>query len=133
MQRSRQFAKAKEVKEVEELKGRTTCHGCGRRGHWAKECPQPKGSSKGSKPGSTAHASASGAAAVETVNDQVADFVAAVSSLESLVDRVRAQVTNKVHFTGVSSGVSIGVEPRVRSFGLRMRSYNCGGICVARV
>ena len=43
LQKTRQFAKAKEVKrsfrvEVEEMKRHSTCNRCGCKGHWAREC-----------------------------------------------------------------------------------------------
>eukprot|EP00435_Cladocopium_sp_Y103_P019567 s2754_g4.t1 len=100
LQRSRQFAKAKEVKrsfrvEVEELKARTTCHRCGKRGHWAKECSQPKGASKGSKSTGQSTVNTSGAAMVETADEQVPDFVATVSSLDSLISKLRDRMMDR--------------------------------------
>eukprot|EP00435_Cladocopium_sp_Y103_P021217 s3154_g5.t1 len=100
LQRNRQFAKAKEVKrsfrvEVEELKARTTCHRCGKRGHWAKECSQPKGASKGSKSTGQSAVNTSGAAMVETADEQVPDFVATVSSLDSLISKLRDRMMDR--------------------------------------
>ena len=91
LQRSRQFGKAKEIRrefrvEVEELKAKTTCHRCGKRGHWARECKAPKNTQKNQDRGSSS--SASGAAMVVPLEEKDVNFVAAVASL----DKLRAKV-----------------------------------------
>jgi len=92
LNKSRQFNRARETKrsfriEVEELKKGTTCHKCGKKGHWSRECRSQTGS-KGSGRGhdSQAVSSTSGAAVVES---QQLDFVASVESPLSLLDRMR--------------------------------------------
>lgn len=92
LQRARQFGEAKEVRrafrvEVEEMKARTSCNRCGKKGHWARECPMPKGSAKGK--GSSSASTTSGAAAVVS-EDAGFDFVAQVSSVPRLLDLVRS-------------------------------------------
>lgn len=52
LQKSRQFAKAREVRrafrvEVEEAKAGKSCNWCGQKTYWARMCPQPKRSTKG--------------------------------------------------------------------------------------
>eukprot|EP00435_Cladocopium_sp_Y103_P043787 s1055_g12.t1 len=101
LQKARQFGKVKEMRrsfrvEVEELKARTTCNRCGKRGHWARECPMPKGTGKGGK-GSTSTPS-SGAAMVvndesEVVqNDFTPDFVASVFTYPSMLEQLRQRL-----------------------------------------
>ena len=99
LQKSRQFGKMKEVKrsfrvEVEELKARTTCHRCGKKGHWARECTLPKGSGKGSKATTANTGSSSGAALVASTEPEFQDFVAAVSPMLGLVEQARLQTSN---------------------------------------
>ena len=96
LQKNRQFGKARYVCrayriEVEELKRNTACHKCGKRGHWARECPS-KGKSSG-KGSTKSHPPSTGAALVEACaaqcdNDDV-HFVAMVSSTLTLLDRLR--------------------------------------------
>ena len=100
LQKSRQFGKVKELKrsfrvEVEEMKAKTTCNRCGKRGHWARECPVPKGSGKGGKSNAGSSGSVSGAAVVESSNVLMHDFVAAVSPELGLLDKVRLHVNAK--------------------------------------
>ena len=94
LQKSRQFGKAKELRryfrvEVEELKAKTVCHRCGRRGHWARECSSAKGSGKGGKSAPSTSA-ASGAGMVATEEHDTIDFIAAVTFERGLLDRMRS-------------------------------------------
>ena len=96
LQKSRQFGKMKEVKrsfrvEVEELKARTSCNRCGRRGHWARECTFPP-KNKGSGKGQSSTGQASGAAMVVTDAAGEMDFVASVGCVRTLVELVRDRV-----------------------------------------
>ena len=98
---SRQFNRAKEMKrsfriEVEELKKRTACHKCGRKGHWSRECrasgpgkSSGKGGSRGSEASSSTGPSASGAAMVES---KPLDFIAFVQDQVTLLDQMRMKV-----------------------------------------
>ena len=93
LNKARQFNRAKETKrsfriEVEELKKRTTCHKCGKKGHWSREC-RSQGGSKGSGRGSDAQASSSSASGAAVVESTQLDFVASVQSSVSLLDRMR--------------------------------------------
>eukprot|EP00435_Cladocopium_sp_Y103_P075356 s4_g56.t1 len=113
LQKSRQFAKAREVRrsfrvEVEELKAKTTCHRCGKRGHWAKECTLPKGAGKSGKGGNSATpaASASGAACVEIADVDASEFVAAVMPVFDLVQKVRERLSEQ-KLGSVESGVAL--------------------------
>ena len=86
------FGKAKELRrsfrvEVEELKAKTVCHCCGRRGHWACECSSAKGSGKGGKSAPPTSA-ASGAGMVTTEEHDAIDFIAAVTFERGLLDRM---------------------------------------------
>ena len=110
LQKNRQFKKAGDVRrsfrvEVEELKARTSCHRCGKRGHWTRECPMPpppKGAGKG-KAG-TASSSASGASGAGMVVEEphfvamVTEMIGFVEEEKSLLDRVRelSQARNKM-------------------------------------
>ena len=96
LQKSRQFGRAKDMRrsfriEVEEMKAKTACHKCGKKGHWARECTSSKGGGKGSKPSANG-ASISGAAAVVVDKAPTLDFVAAVTPELCLLDRVRRHV-----------------------------------------
>lgn len=92
LQRSRQFQKANVKRafwvEVAELKRNTSCHKCGQKGHWSRECRNQatkgagKSTSKSSTPSST-----TGAALVE--HDAQLDFVASVSSEPTLMEKMR--------------------------------------------
>eukprot|EP00435_Cladocopium_sp_Y103_P073897 s9_g45.t1 len=111
LQKSRQFGKAREVRrafrvEVEELKAKTTCHRCGKRGHWAKECPLPKGSGKSKGGSAPTSASATGAALVETADDDAPEFVAAVVSVSSMVQQLRERLCDKPS-KAVESGIAL--------------------------
>eukprot|EP00435_Cladocopium_sp_Y103_P056621 s837_g19.t1 len=119
LQKARQFGKAKDVRrsfrvEVEELKSRTTCHKCGKRGHWARECTSAKSSGKGSKPtGNSSAANVSGAAVVVSQHDSSLDFIASVASsmtmLERLRDRSKELTASMPHVVGLVSSPGYGV------------------------
>ena len=106
LQKSRQFGKAKELRrsfrvEVEEMKSRTSCHKCGKRGHWARECPM-KGTGKGSKGSASTTPAASGAAPVIPEEHDAVEFIAAVSADLCLLDRVRRHCKEPVHETSIT-------------------------------
>lgn len=68
LQRSRNFRQVNKIQQqfkedVNEVKKRTRCRRCSKVGHWARECPLPKGQGKGSS-GSSEKPQASGAAMV---------------------------------------------------------------------
>ena len=145
LQKARQFNKAREVKrsfrvEIEELKRRTACHKCGKKGHWARECRSKgpaKGQSKGSEP--AAPSASTGVAMVQTAPD----FVAAVESLDSvssveslsLLDQVRRR-----HRGSGSSSESSGDEASpleevqlVSSPGFGVLDSGCGRTIVGQL
>eukprot|EP00435_Cladocopium_sp_Y103_P026818 s1587_g6.t1 len=118
LQKARQFGKAKEIRrsfrvEVEELKARTTCHRCGKKGHWAKECSLPKGAGKGSKSSSSTTPSSGAAMVVHeepavpendivSENAIIPDFVASVFTCPSMLDRLRERRDTAVDLQPIS-------------------------------
>ena len=120
LQKSRQFGKAKEVRrsfrvEVEELKAKTTCHKCGKRGHWARECPAAgKGSAKGAAKSSGTNVGTSGAAVVVSRDDSALDFVASVTSAATMLEQLREranllETSAKVNVVALVSSPGYGV------------------------
>eukprot|EP00435_Cladocopium_sp_Y103_P032199 s207_g8.t1 len=126
LQKSRQFGKAKEVRrsfrvEVEELKAKTSCHKCGKRGHWARECPSAKGQSKGAKAsGSTT--TTSGAAAVVSHMDSAVDFVASVVQPMSMLEQLRKRANQ----SDIVAGDELNVVGLVSSPGYGVLDSGCG-------
>eukprot|EP00435_Cladocopium_sp_Y103_P013904 s3466_g3.t1 len=126
LQKSRQFGKAKEVRrsfrvEVEELKAKTSCHKCGKRGHWARECPSAKGSSKGAK-SSGATSNTSGAAAVVSQGDVSVEFVASVANGTSMLEQLRGRAKPSLP----SAGSELNVVGLVSSPGYGVLDSGCG-------
>ena len=98
LRKSRQFGRAKDFRrsfrvEVEEMKSKTSCQKCWKRGHWARECPNAKGSGKGQKSAGPA-APATGAAMVLEGKENAPEFVASASHSLCLLDRVRQHVSS---------------------------------------
>eukprot|EP00435_Cladocopium_sp_Y103_P016050 s2207_g4.t1 len=125
LQKARQFTKAKEVRrsfrvEVEELKAKTSCHKCGKRGHWARECPSAKGSSKGAKSSGTI--STSGAAAVVSQSDGAVEFVASVATGVSMLEQLRERAKPIL----ASTGSDLNVIGLVSSPGYGVLDSGCG-------
>ena len=99
LQKTRQYGKIREVKkayrvEVEELKRASTCHRCGQKGHWSRECRNPPSNAKGGSKGKPSQPS--GAAIVETppVAEEV-DFVASVQDCLTLKQQVYQLIADR--------------------------------------